>query len=178
MLLPIGTTYRILSYARTVILAAIVVLLVDACALRRDRALDRQTAAHRSTEKAYQDARAGLLGSDAFLLAERMGSLRMRWRLYDTSLPADSAGRHPLQAEAIIEAGETEKATLSESHLEAGLSLSEGESQSEEHHEEHTAEKSEAIGKSTGLIGGAGFLLLLVVIGAVVIYLRKIRNNI
>lgn len=102
----------------------------------------------------------------------------MRWRLYDTSLPADSAGRHPLQAEAIIEAGETEKATLSESHLEAGLSLSEGESQSEEHHEEHTAEKNEAIGKSTGLIGGAGFLLLLVVIGAVVIYLRKIRNNI
>lgn len=102
-----------------------------------------------------------------------MGSLRVRWRLYDTSLPADSAGRHPLQAEAIIEAGETEKATLSESHLETGLSLSEGESQSEEHHEEHTAEKSEAIGKSTGLIGGAGFLILLAVIGAVVFYIRR-----
>lgn len=102
----------------------------------------------------------------------------MRWRLYDTRLPADSAGRHPLQAEAIIEAGETEKATLSESRLEAGLSLSEGEIQSEESHEEHTAEKSETIGKSTGFIGGAGLMLLLAVIGAVVIYLRKIRNNI
>lgn len=97
----------------------------------------------------------------------------MEWRLYDTSLPADSAGRHPLQAEAIIEAGETEKATLSESHLEAGLSLSEGESQSEEHHEEHTAEKSEAIGKSTGLIEGAGLMILLAVIGAVVIYIKR-----
>ena len=102
----------------------------------------------------------------------------MEWRLYDTSLPADAAGRHPLQAEAIIEAGETEKATLSESHLEAGLSLSEGESQSKEHHEEHTAERSEIKGKSTGLIGGAGLMILLAVIGAVVIYLRKIRNNI
>ena len=140
--------------------------------------MDRQTAAHQSREDAYQDARAGLLGSDAFLLAERMGALRMEWRLYDTSLPADAAGRHPLQAEAIIEAGETEKATLSESHLEAGLSLSEGESQSKEHHEEHTAERSEIKGKSTGLIGGAGLMILLAVIGAVVIYLRKIRNNI
>lgn len=99
----------------------------------------------------------------------------MRWRLYDTSLPADSAGRHPLQAEAIIEAGETEKATLSESHLEAGLSLSEGASQSEAIHEEHTAEKSEAKGKSTGLIGGAGLIGLLMIISIAIVYIQKKR---
>ena len=101
----------------------------------------------------------------------------MEWRLYDTSLPADSAGRHPLQAEAIIEAGETEKATLSESHLEAGLSLSEGESQREEHHEEHTAEKSEAIGKSTGFIGGAGLMILLAVLVLAAIYHVRRRRQ-
>lgn len=99
----------------------------------------------------------------------------MRWRLYDTSLPADSAGRHPLQAEAIIEAGETEKATLSESRLEAGLSLSEGASQSEAIHEEHTAEKSETKGKSTGLIGGAGLIGLLMIISIAIVYIQKKR---
>lgn len=135
--------------------------------------MDRQTAAHQSREDAYQDARAGLLGSDAFLLAERMGALRMEWRLYDTSLPADSAGRHPLQAEAIIEAGETEKATLSESHLEAGLSQTETSHQREESHEAKETERSETLRKATGILGGCSLIGLLVLIGAVVIYTRK-----
>ena len=145
--------------------------------MRRDRALDRQTAAHRSEEDAYQDARARLLGSDAFLLAERMGALRMEWRLYDTSLPAESAGRHPLQAEAIIEAGETEKATLSESHLEAGLSQTETSRQSEESHETKETERSETIGKSTGLIGGAELMLIAAIVLAAIYHVRRRRQT-
>ena len=177
MLSLVGTTHWILNHGRGILLATAALLLLDACALRRDRALDRQTAAHQSTEEAYRDARSGLLGSDAFLLAERAGALRMEWRLYDTSLPADSAGRHPLRAEAIIEAGETEKATLSESHLEAGLSLSEGESQSEEHHEEHTAERIEIKGKSTGLIGGAELMLIAAIVLAAIYHVRRRRQT-
>ena len=124
-------------------------------------------------EEAYQDARAGLLGSDAFLLAERMGSLRMRWTLYDTALPADSTGRHPVLSEAIIESGETEKATLSESHLEASLSQTETSHQREEHHETKETERSETLRKATGILGGCSLIGLLVLIGAVVIYTRK-----
>ena len=101
----------------------------------------------------------------------------MRWTLYDTALPADSTGRHPILSEAIIESGETEKATLSESHLEAGLSLSEGESQSEEHHEEHTAEKSEAIGKSTGLIEGTELMLIAAIMLAAIYHVRRRRQT-
>lgn len=121
------------------------------------------------------EARSGLLGSDALLLAERMGSLRMRWRLYDTSLPADSTGRHPLQAEAIVEAGTTEKAALSANHLEAGLSLSESASQGEESGEEITAERSETRGRSAGFISGAVLWALLLIIVAAIIYYRRLR---
>lgn len=173
MLLSIRTTYRILSYARTVIMAAIAVLLLDACALRRDRAVDRQAAAHRSAEEAYLEARSGLLCSDSFLLANRMGVLRMRWRLYDTSLPTDSTGHPPLQAEAIVEAETTEKAALSANRLEAGLSLSEGASQGEESREEITAEKSETRRRAVGFIEGAALPILLLAVGAIIIYIRR-----
>ena len=124
-------------------------------------------------EETVRDARAGLLGCDARLLAERMGSLRMRWTLYDTALPADSTGRHPILSEAIIESGETEKATLSESHLEASLSQTETSRQSEESHETKETERSETLRKATGFLGGCSLIGLLVLIGAVVIYTRK-----
>lgn len=102
----------------------------------------------------------------------------MRWRLYDTSLPADSAGRHPLQAEAIIEAGETEKATLSESHLETGISLSEGEIHSEESHEEQTAEKIEFKRSYSGAIGwGAALLLIATIVAAFIYHVRRRRQT-
>ena len=97
----------------------------------------------------------------------------MEWRLYDTALPADSTGRHPVLSEAIIESGETEKATLSESHLEASLSQTEASRQSEEHHETKEAERSETLRKATGFLGGCSLIGLLVLIGAVVIYTRK-----
>lgn len=106
-----------------------------------------------------------------------MGSLRMRWRLYDTRLPADSAGRHPLQAEAIIEAGETEKATLSESHLEAGLSQTETSRQSEESHETKETERSETLRKATGILGGCSLIGLLILIGIAIIYIHRKRTS-
>ena len=104
-----------------------------------------------------------------------MGALRMRWRLYDTSLPADSTGHHPLQAETIVEAGTTEKAALSANSLEAGLTLSEGASKGEESGEEITAEKSETRGRSAGFISGAALWILLLIIVAAIIYYRRLR---
>ena len=74
MLSLVGTTHWILNHGRGILLATAALLLLDACALRRDRALDRQATAHQSTEEAYRDARSGLLGSDAYLLAERAGT--------------------------------------------------------------------------------------------------------
>lgn len=177
MLSLVGTTHWILNHGRSILLATAALLLLDACALRRDRALDRETAAHRSTEDAYQDARARLLGSDAFLLSERVGALRMEWRLYDTALPADSTGRHPILSEAIIESGETEKATLSESHLEASLSHTETSHQREENHEEKETERSETLRKATGILGGCSLIGLLILIGIAIIYIHRKRTS-
>ena len=102
-----------------------------------------------------------------------MGALRMQWRLYDTSLPADSTGHPPLQAEAIVEAETTEKAALSANRLEAGLSLSEGASQGEESREEITAEKSETRRRTVGFIEGAALPILLLTVWVIIIYIRK-----
>lgn len=102
-----------------------------------------------------------------------MGVLRMRWRLYDTSLPTDSTGHPPLQAEAIFEAETTEKAALSANRLEAGLSLSEGASQGEESREEITAEKSETRRRAVGFIEGAALPILLLTVWVIIIYIRK-----
>lgn len=128
-------------------------------------------------EETVRDARAGLLGCDARLLAERMGSLRLEWRLYDTALPADSTGRHPILSEAIIESGETEKATLSESHLEASLSQTETSRQSEESHETKETERSETLRKATGFLGGCSLIGLLILIGIAIIYIHRKRTS-
>ena len=124
-------------------------------------------------EETVRDARAGLLGCDARLLAERMGSLRMRWTLYDTALPADSTGRHPVISEAFIEANDTTHTSFDAHRLEASLSQTETSRQSEEHHETKETERSETLRKATGFLGGCSLIGLLVLIGAVVIYTRK-----
>lgn len=124
-------------------------------------------------EETVRDARAGLLGCDARLLAERMGSLRMRWTLYDTALPADSTGRHPILSEAFIEANDTAHTSFAAHRQEASLSQTETSRQSEEHHETKETERSETLRKATGFLGGCSLIGLLVLIGAVVIYTRK-----
>lgn len=124
-------------------------------------------------EETVRDARAGLLGCDARLLAERMGSLRMRWTLYDTTLPADSTGHHPILSEAIIEANDTAHTSFDAHRLEASLSQTETSHESEESHETKETERSETLRKATGFLGGCSLIGLLVLIGAVVIYTRK-----
>lgn len=127
-------------------------------------------------EETARDARAGLLGCDARLLAEHMGSLRLRWTRYDTALPADSTGRHPVLSEAFIEANDTTHTSFAAHRLEASLSQTETSHQREEHHEAKETERSETIRKATGFLGGCSLIGLLVLIGAVVVYTRRVNR--
>lgn len=102
-----------------------------------------------------------------------MGSLRMRWTLYDTALPADSTGRHPILSEAFIEANDTSHTSFAANRLEASLSQTEASHESEESNETKETERSETLRKATGFLGGCSLIGLLVLIGAVVIYTRK-----
>ena len=102
-----------------------------------------------------------------------MGSLRMRWTLYDTALPADSTGRHPVLSEAFIEANDTAHTSFAAHRQEASLSQTETSHESEESHETKETERSETLRKATGFLGGCSLIGLLVLIAGVVVYVRK-----